>query len=69
MASLLDEVIDAHADIGRIMATSTLRIAERFAAREWPPRRFRYLDPTWGQERMIAALAGVSEVDIGPFPG
>lgn len=26
------------------------------------------LDPSWGLERMIAALSGVDQADIGPFP-
>lgn len=33
-----------------------------------PIRRFNYLDPRWGQERMIATLAGVPIDDVGPFP-
>lgn len=33
-----------------------------------PPHSLRYLDPTWGLERMIAALAGVRAADVGPFP-
>lgn len=29
----------------------------------------RLLDPRWGAERMIAALAGVPQSHVGPFPG
>jgi hypothetical protein len=43
---------------------------ERLAAagRAAPPRPLHRLDPTWGQERMIAALAEVAPENIGPFP-
>jgi hypothetical protein len=33
-----------------------------------PIRPLNYLDPRWGQERMIAALAGVPADEMGPFP-
>jgi hypothetical protein len=33
------------------------------------PRPWRFLDPAWGLERMIAALADVPAADVGPFPG
>jgi hypothetical protein len=32
-------------------------------------RQLRLLDPQWGLERMIAALAGVPEHEAGPLPG
>lgn len=35
---------------------------------EAPDRALRYLDPRWGQERMIAALADIPAANIGPFP-
>lgn len=31
-------------------------------------RRIALIDPRWGQERMMASLAGVAELDLGPFP-
>lgn len=35
---------------------------------DWVHSRLRFVDPTWGLERMIAALAGVDDEDAGPFP-
>lgn len=42
------------------------RLAELHLAR--PPDPLRYLDPRWGQERMIATFAGVTPDNVGPFP-
>lgn len=37
-------------------------------SQSWKRRRLAILDPNWGAERMIAALARVPEEDWGPFP-
>jgi hypothetical protein len=34
----------------------------------WRRRDLPLLDPIWGQERMIAAMSGIDEDQIGPFP-
>jgi hypothetical protein len=36
------------------------------AAEQWNRRPI--LDPHWGLERMIVALAGIAPSEIGPFP-
>lgn len=35
---------------------------------QWERRNVPLLDPLWGQERMIGAMSGVNEGDLGPFP-
>lgn len=36
---------------------------------DWRRRRVPLLDPSWGLERMISALAGIDPDDAGPWPG
>lgn len=48
-----------HAELGALLG----------ADRGWRYRSVPILDPEWGLERMIAAMSGVAEEDLGPFPG